>query len=339
MNNQIKNILLKFDEVNCYEKPSNFDFKELESQVINLAKTLSSGCEETLKLITRQRQSLTFQVMQKRYVILLVLTMTILSNAFCQSQLIDNLVADSTIFKFRIKQVTENGWGSIQTPKPYWTTIEKYDTIGRLNQRVSINYAYWKFVYDFIYDNNKLLKVITRYYDWNPYIEKSKNDTILKTSEKRYSFDKKKKKKQDPFDDFQTKLSIDSVGRIVKSIDTIKCGYSIVYYKYNENGNLTERKYYITRHDDPPELFEIDSLVYNTKKQKIKETHYLDFTEINGTAKHQREGETIYTYDNLGLLKERLNTTKYLSLKDSTPSLTMYKYEYEFYENGARSFD
>ncbi len=42
MDDLTKNILLKFDEVNRYETPSNFDYNELSSRVVILAKELQS---------------------------------------------------------------------------------------------------------------------------------------------------------------------------------------------------------------------------------------------------------------------------------------------------------
>lgn len=261
-------------------------------------------------------------------------TLTILSDAFGQTKLKDNLVSDSTIFKLNIKQITENGFGNINAPNPYWATFETFDTIGRITQRTSINYAYHKFVYDFKYNNrgNEIL-VTEKYYDWSPYREKNKNDTILKTSTEKYNLKTKKAKDFKPirFSQFQTKLTMDSIGRVIQSTDTIKCGYKKTYFQYDDKGNLIEIKHFVTRHSEKPELFAIDSLSYDIKGKKIKEVNYFGFKTNDGIEKHDREVETIFQYNDQGLLKEKLITTKYLSLKDSKPDSTLYRYEYSFY--------
>jgi hypothetical protein len=256
------------------------------------------------------------------------------AEVLAQTTLKDNLEADSTILKLRISKITENGFGSIEELSPIWTKIETFDTLGRISQRTDINYAYHKFVCNFKYNEEKKEVTITeKFYDWNPHRGKNKNDTILKASREKYDLRTKENKKYKPskFSQFQAQLTIDSMGRLIQSKDTIKFGYQIVCYLYDPKSNLVERKHFIMRHSEKLELFAKDSLVYNSRGQKIKEINYMDFEENNGMIKHNREVETVFQYNNLGLIERKTISIHYLRLKNANSNSTVYKYEYVFY--------
>ncbi len=59
MNHDIKNILLDLDEIGCYETPSNFDYRELKSQVTELKKSLDTEFDLTF-IIDDQVQDASF---------------------------------------------------------------------------------------------------------------------------------------------------------------------------------------------------------------------------------------------------------------------------------------
>ena len=276
-------------------------------------------------------------MLKRHYIISILFTLTMSSNTFGQTKLKDNFVADSTILILKIKQVTQN-WFTSDKPNqtPSQTTAEIFDTTGKITKRIYINYTYHKFVSDFTYDERKnVIKVKEKYFDWNPYRVKHKNDTVLKTSTEKYNLKTKVDVdfKQSGFSHFPTKLIRDSLGRIIQSTDTIKCGYELTHYQYNNKGNLIEIKHFVTRHSETPELFAIDSFACDINGQKIKEINYFDFKKNDGIEKHDREVVTIFQYNDMGLLKEKLITTKYLSLKESysNPNSSLYKYEYSFY--------
>jgi hypothetical protein len=243
-----------------------------------------------------------------------------------------SLVSDSVIAKFKIKQITENGFGNTSDLNPYWTTFETFDSTGRITQRTSINYAYHKFVHDFRYNTEDEITITEKYYDWNPN-RKNKNDTILKTSDEKYNLKTKEGKELKPVGpgQFQAKKIMDSIGRVIQRTDTIKFGYSITYYQYNGKGDLVEIKRYDTRNSEKPGLVAIDRFVYDAGGHKIKEVNYSGFKTKDGIEKHDKEVETLFYYNDLGLLKQKLIATKYLSLKNSGSNSVMYKYEYSFY--------
>jgi hypothetical protein len=261
------------------------------------------------------------------------------SNTFGQTKLKSNFVDDSTILLVKIKQVTQN-WFTNDKPNqiPSQTTIEMFDTTGKITKRIYTNNTYHKFVSDFTYDERKnVVKVKEKYFDWNPYREKHKNDTILKTSTEKYNLKTKVDDnfKQSRFNHFQTKLIRDSLGRIIQSTDTIELfGYKLTHYQYNNNGNLIEIKHFVIRHSETPELFAIDSFAYDINGQKIKEINCFDFKKKDGIEQHDKEVVTLFQYNDMGLLTEKLITTKYLSLKEEphfNPNSNLYKYEYSFY--------
>lgn len=272
------------------------------------------------------------------YLLSILLTLAMSSNAFGQTKLKDNFVNDSTILLLKIKQVTQN-WFTNDKPNqiPSQTTTEIFDTTGKITKRIYTNYTYHKFVSDFTYDERKnVVKVKEKYFDWNPYREKHKNDTILKTSTKKYNLKTKVDAdfKQSRFNHFQPKLIRDSLGRIIQRIDTIEFGYELTHYQYNHKGNLIEIKHFVTRDSETPELFAIDSFAYDINGRKIKEINYFDFKTKDGIEKHDREVVTLFQYNDMGLLTEKLITRKYLSLKEEehfNPNSNLYKYEYSFY--------
>ncbi|MEI9809928.1 MAG: hypothetical protein WDO16_19800 [Bacteroidota bacterium] len=285
-------------------------------------------------VIPALRLAFTLQAMLKRYFLLMIFSLTVFSDLFGQTKLKDNLVADSVILKLKVKQITENGFGNINDQNPYWATFEAFDTTGRIIKRTFINYGYHKFVYDFKYNTRKNEIIVTeKYFDWGSHREKNKNDTTVKTSTEKYNLRTKGYKdfKSSGFKEFQAILTKDISGRLIQSKDTIKFGYQITYYQYDDKNHLVERKRLITRQSGNPELFSLDSLTYNSKGQRTKEVNYFDFKIENGITKHDREVETIFNYENNGLLKERLITTKYLSFKKSKPGTTIFRYEYLFY--------
>jgi len=247
------------------------------------------------------------------------------TDVFGQTKLKDNLVDDSTILKLKIKRVTENWYTDIQNANPSQTTIEVFDTTGNITQRTHINYTYHKFVSDFIYNEKKgKIKVVEKYYDWNPYREKNKNDTILKTTIEKYNLSTKENVdfKRNTLNQFHTKVLSDSLGRIIQSTDTIKCGYQISYYQYDDKSNLVKMKSYIIHHSERPELSVAISFYYDTKGRKIKEVKHFDFKKIDVEEKNGGEEITEYQYNEFGLIKEKV------ILKSDK---TIYKYDYLFY--------
>jgi hypothetical protein len=116
-------------------------------------------------------------------------------------------------------------------------------------------------------------------------------------------------------------------------MDTIKCGYRIIQYAYNENNQVIARNHYVTRHSEKLRLQAIDSLIYNSKGQKIKEINYYGFNQKDEYINHDTEVETLFYYENSGLLKEKITTKKYLTLNNciNNSQPTLYKYEYVFF--------
>jgi hypothetical protein len=281
------------------------------------------------------QQAGTLQAMQNRHItILLMLTFISVSNLLGQDKLRDNIVIDSLVRTLKIKQVTENWFHDSIQISPANTTIEKYNEVGQKTQRIHINYFYHKFVDNYEYNQKKNVIVKTQYYyDWNPYREKHKGDTILKKTVSKYDINSGRKLKTKPsrLEEFQPILTFDDKGRLTKRIDTIKFGYNITYYTYDKRDDLLERKLYITRNSDKPSLYSVDSLYFDLNRKLIKETNYYDIKINEDKWTFNREFVTTYTYTQEGLILKKSKLEKYQSLRDRYFKPTIYRYEYEFY--------
>jgi hypothetical protein len=258
--------------------------------------------------------------------------LALLLHSLCLSgQLMDDelLVPDSLIEKHHIKKVVENGYGNIVNPIPYWITKETYDTNGRIALRESINSSYWRYVYIFSFnDEKKTVKVQKTWYDFHNYEINRKGDTIPKRSKEVYSLDTSKinkKKYAIPL----VYINYDSTGRIAERYETVKCVERKTYYAYGQKGKLIARQHISTYHADWSRLEAIDSLEYYADGNLAKETTY--HFPTNGDANYDKKIETIYSYNALGLLSEKLIKDYYLSLGKKEPNVTLYKYEYAYY--------
>jgi hypothetical protein len=275
------------------------------------------------------------RAMPKRHTaILLILTFLSVSNLFGQNKLRENIVSDSIIRNIKIKQVTENWFHDSLKTSPANTAIEKYNEFGQKTQRILINYFYYKFIENYEYNQKKNVIIKTQhYYDWDPYREKRKGDTIVKKTITKYDFysGRKIKTKPSPLEEFQPRLSFDSNNRITERIDTIKFGYNITYYTYDKNNKVIERKRYTSRHAKHPYLFAVDSLHYNLNGQLVRETNYYDLKITEDKWVFDREVITTYNYYQNGLIQEKTSVTKYQSLNNRDCKPTVYRYEYEYY--------
>jgi hypothetical protein len=256
------------------------------------------------------------------------------ANLFGQDKLSDNIKSDSLIRKHKIKQVTENWFHDSLKASPANTIIEKYNEFGKKTQRTHINYFYHKFIDNYEYNQNKNEIVETQYYyDWNPYRERRKGDTIVNKTTTKYNFDNRRKikTKLSPFERFQPRLIFDNTNRLTERIDTIKCGYNITYFTYDKNNKVIERKHYTSHHLENPYLFAVDSLHYNLNGQLVKETNFYDIKITEDKWVFDREVLTTFSYYQNGLIQEKTNVTKYESQKNRNFKPIFYRYEYEFY--------
>ena len=121
------------------------------------------------------------------------------------------------------------------------------------------------------------------------------------------------------------------MGRVIQSVDTIKCGKQITDYTFEINGKVVEKRSYIACDNNQPRIVAIDSLKYNELGQLIEEVNYSGFKKQDTTSTHNREVKTTFTYNEMGLLTEKIVITKYLSLKNNDPNPLVYKYEYDLY--------
>jgi hypothetical protein len=281
------------------------------------------------------QQAGTLQAMLNRHItILLLLTFLSVSTLFGQDKLRDNFVSDSLIRKLKIKQVTENWFHDSLQISPANTTIEKYNEFGQKTQRIHINYFYHKFIDNYEYNQKKNLIIKTQYYyDWNPYREKHKGDTIINKTVSKFdiNYGRKLKTKSSRLEEFLPKFTFDDKGRLTKRIDTIKFGYNITYNTYDNKDNLIERKLYISRNSEKPYLYSVDSLYFNLNGKLIKETNFYDIKMNEDIWTFDREVITTYTYLQEGLILKKTKVEKYQSLKDRDFKPTTYRYEYEFY--------
>ena len=234
---------------------------------------------------------------------LLILNFMSVANLFGQDKLSDNIISDSLIRNQK-------------------------------TQRTHINYFYHKFIDNYEYNQNKNEIVETQYYyDWNPYRERRKGDTIVKKTTTKYNFDNRRKikTKLSPFERFQPRLTFDNTNRLTERIDTIKCGYNITYFTYDKNNKVIERKHYTSHHLENPYLFAVDSLHYNLNGQLVKETNFYDIKITEDKWVFDREVLTTFSYYQNGLIQEKTNVTKYESQKNRNFKPIFYRYEYEFY--------
>ncbi len=253
--------------------------------------------------------------------------------AFGQWAFGENLVSDSTVLRHAIKKVVQIGYGDTHRDTPYWTTEEIFDDSGRIIQRTSINHSHHKFVQKVNYHKkNNSLKITTLYYDWSSSKNEPRNDTTCRKTRGRYKkVDNRIILKGLPYSQNPIRTTIDSMGRVIQSVDTIKCGKQITDYTFDITGNVVEKRYHITRHNDEPRIVAIDSLKYNELGQLIEEVNYSGFKKQNPTSTHNREVNTTFTYNEMGLLAEKVVITKYLTLENTDPNPLVYQYEYDLY--------
>jgi hypothetical protein len=280
-------------------------------------------------------------MLKRHTTILLFLTFLSVSNLFGQDKLIANIVNDSLIQKLKIKQVTENWFHDSLKTSPTNTTIERYNEFGQKTKRIHINYFYHKFIDDYEYNLKKNVVIKTQhYYDWNPYREKRKGDTIVKKTVSKYYIDTKMNIKYRPSIRsrvLQTVLTHDSLNRLIEEkiekADSVKFGNSIIKYAYDNRNNIIERKHYITHYPNPPYLSLVDSLHCSFNGQLVKETHYYDIKMNEDKWEFDRIVVTTYIYNQHGLILEKTNVTKHQSLKNREFKPTVYRYEYDFFES------
>ena len=263
-----------------------------------------------------------------------IFALTIMHETLGQAQLPRQITPDSIVKKLHIRQVTENWFTGVGDDHPANTTYELFDESGNRIQRVHINYFYHKFINNYSYDRKKGVVVDKEeYYDWNPYREKNKGDTVLKKSRHKYPVAAKKdaKSKAAGINEFSSGRIYDTEGKLIQQTDSIKFMYETTYYTYNNNGQLNEKKQFISRFSEKPQLNRIDSFFYNTNSTLIsKEINYFDIKTTGDKIIYDRVVERRYTYNVQGLVIEKEVEEKYLSLnRSSKPSF--YKYEYRFF--------
>lgn len=251
-----------------------------------------------------------------------------------QKQLPDQIIPDSIIKKMKIRQVTENWFTGPEETSPGNTTYDLFDEFGNRIERMHINYYYHKFITNYAYDYKKG-RIIVReaYYDWSPNKQKHKGDTVLKKSVSKYFLATRKSINAKPngIDTFSQKLLYNTEGKVVQQTDSIKFGYATTYLAYNNNGQLTERRLFISRFSEPPQLEQIDSLFYLPGSPLIsKEINYYDIRNNERQVIYDRVIERNYKYNESGLLIEKEILEKYLSLNRPFKP-TIYKYDYKFF--------
>ena len=272
--------------------------------------------------------------MQMRHSILLFTFFIItITDSFGQEQPAKPILIDSIVKKFKIRQVTENWFTSLGMTKPSNTTYDIYDELGNRLQRVHINYFYHKFISTYFLNLKKgILIEKQEYFDWNPYREKNKGDTIIKRTVRKYSNAEKKKNKKSGIDKFLRKLTFDNEGKVIEQTDSIKFGYAITSFTYDMEKRLIERKIFISRFSEKRQLESIDSLFYIPNTNLISnEISYYGIRNNEDQIIKDRFIERRNRYNESGLLIEREISENYLSLnKPSQP--TIYKYEYSYFD-------
>lgn len=270
----------------------------------------------------------------RRTTLTFILTLTTMSELPGQEQFPNQITPDSVVKKLKIRQVTENWFTSSSETVPSNTTCDLFDEFGNRIQRMHINYLYHKFINNYLYDYKKGV-IIDRqeYYDWNPNREKNKGDTVIKKSVHQYFITTNKSTKVKPsgIDKFSKKYSYNAEGKIIQQIDSIKFGYETTYFTYDNNGQLNERRRFISRFSEKAHLESIDSLFYNSNSLIIsKEINYYNIRNNESQIVYDRVVERKYKYNELGLLIEKEILEKYLSLNGASKP-TIYRYDYEFF--------
>lgn len=246
------------------------------------------------------------------------------------------LVPYAQLEKIRVKHVIENGFIEPHHTTPAWITEEEYAGDGRVLQRISINSRHWRAVDIFSYDEKK--KIVTsdhRFYDFNTGKTKStrsKNDTTIRKYKYKYAYDGmilKKLPEKKPSGD-TARFVYDEHGRILQRFRENKCGWDSAHYYYNTSNQLVSRRHYDSHHGGPVELVAIDSFEYDNKGQLVKETMMTNIKQENGVVKHGYQTETIFSYNEKGLVAERLISDWYLSL-GYPPSKKRYAYSYTYH--------
>jgi hypothetical protein len=253
------------------------------------------------------------------------------SNILSQRNLSSIFIPDSVINRFGITHVEEHGFANLGDTAPSWSTMEDFDTTGRLIKRVSTNYSDAKFVENYFFNKKTQQTIVSiQKLDWNPSREKNRGDTISSKTAERYDHKPKKNSRLKGIEKFVTKNTFDSSGRIIMSIDTIKCGYLTQRFEYDLNGQLFRRLKYDTHHGEPPQLLEIMTWEYDGNGQIAREISYIGFKENDGAiGQHSKEVKKENSYNELGLLKERVIASRSMS-SPLTVRPQVYKYSYRF---------
>jgi len=252
----------------------------------------------------------------RHFIQILVFLFTCIATSSGQNNLATHIISDSVVQKMKIKKVTENWFTNPGEAKPANTTYEQFDEKGNRILRVHINYFYHKFIHKYSYDYKRgIIADNQEYYDWNPYREKNRDDTILKKSVTKFYISTKQNIKTKPggLNRFATTLSHDSSGNVFQQTDSIKFGYKTIYFVYGANGLLCERKCFISRHSEKPQLVSIDSLFYIPNSLSLsKEISYYGIEKDEHQFKYNRAVQTTYKYNDAGLIIEKAILEKYL---------------------------
>jgi hypothetical protein len=236
--------------------------------------------------------------------------------------------------KKQIKQIivssylsTYSEYDNIYKQKKGWTTIEQFNTAGKIIRRVQTDSSSRKIEHRFFH-KKKYIKVKTIEYTWKPLSKRLSNepDTVYKKSKAEYnleeiSMDKKSKHKHYHKPD---EYIYDNLGRIKESAVTHLykgCDRVKSYYKYGENGKIKTIKTEVFIHENHQGESIID-FFYNSKNQLVTVIQ-------NDKAK---EITTTYTYLKNGLKNTVKEETQETYLGGSPhPKFKVFKYKYLYH--------
>lgn len=268
------------------------------------------------------------------YFILNTFILAITSKALGQNPFPRTILVDSLVRNYKIKQVTEHWFLDTLKSSSANTTIENYNSIGQITDRIYINYLHHKFVDSYTY--HPLKKEVTEirvFYNWNHHIEKRKGDTIVKKTVTTYDMitGNIAHSKSSLFESYVPKFNYDTNGRIVMRTDTLKLGHLFTYYSYNNKGKVLERKQYTKHPNKEMRLNLVDSFFYNEQGLLTKELSFGDIETVGETWNFGNISSSTMRYYPNGLLAEKRCLSQYPKVHHSENTPTVYRYEYVFY--------
>ena len=249
-----------------------------------------------------------------------------------QNRLQTPLLPDSLVIKHNIRRVTQDAFNTGQSGLPYYSKTEVFDLRGRVLQRISTHFKFYRSVETLKYNDKKQrITIYTLRHDWRIKPGGQAADTTIKHDKARYYANGSSVHQSKNSRNLAkaSRSAFDSLGRLMLKTDSVKCGNVYSRYRYDQAGRLCSITRSRSHHSHPAVIFATDSFEYDHRNRISKTISCSSFSGV--PIKHHYETVSVYTYNDTGLPTEMRVYTRFKN-PDKDPELSIvYKYLYTFY--------